>query len=192
MRAAMKARLAALPAARFDEGGRRAAEHLRGTAAWAGARTVLLYLSMDREARCDELITSALADGKAVYLPRVSAGDLAFYKADGLDGPWDRGPFGIREPIPEESALFRIGEPRGSLLAVVPGLAFDAAGGRLGRGKGYYDRFLAGLGGTALRIGFCIREQLADCVPMDASDCPMDALVCDSGPAYARSGLSGL
>lgn len=192
LRAAMKERLAAVPAERFDLGGQRAAEYLRGTSAWEAAGTVLLYLSMDREARCDDLIRSALGNGKAVYLPRVLGSDLAFFRAVSLEGPWDRGPFGIREPIPEGPGLLRIGKLQGPLLAVLPGLAFDGKGGRLGRGKGYYDRFLARLGGKPLRVGFCIREQVVHSIPMDETDCPMDALVCDSGLSYARPGLSGL
>ena len=69
-------------------------------------------------------------------------------------------------------------------MLVVPGLAFDAKGGRLGRGKGYYDRYIsesvracAGMGRPApFLVGLCVEAQLLEEVPMEPSDRPLDAL----------------
>ena len=80
---------------------------------------------------------------------------------------------------------FHIEEPRGEPftdyagidLAVIPGVAFDRAGNRLGRGKGYYDRLLPRLADT-YKIGLCYPFQLADSLPAEAHDVRMDEVVC--------------
>jgi len=66
-------------------------------------------------------------------------------------------------------------------LVLVPGLGFDAAGGRLGRGKGYYDRFLAKLGLGAAAVGICFEAQLLPEIPMDRSDVRVGYLCTETG-----------
>ena len=63
-------------------------------------------------------------------------------------------------------------------LILVPGLAFDKSGARLGRGRGFYDRFLAGI--TGFRVGVCFDWQLVESVPVEAHDIRMDAVVTPS------------
>jgi 5-formyltetrahydrofolate cyclo-ligase len=78
---------------------------------------------------------------------------------------FDAGPHGIREP--RDRALL----PADAIaVALVPGLAFDAAGGRLGRGAGFYDRFLPGVSAACAVIGVCHTEQLMEAVPQNALD----------------------
>lgn len=79
-------------------------------------------------------------------------------------------------------AAFCVAEPDGEAfpagrveLILVPGVAFDRRGGRLGRGKGYYDRLLAGMG--AIKVGLCFDFQRVDAVPLDAHDVPMDRVI---------------
>ena len=62
-------------------------------------------------------------------------------------------------------------------MIVVPGVAFDARGGRLGYGGGFYDRFLASAGEGAIRIGICFEVQVVDEVPMAGHDLRVDAVV---------------
>lgn len=83
-----------------------------------------------------------------------------------------RGAFGIMEPSGE---LFT--DYSRITLAVVPGMAFDSHGHRLGRGKGYYDRFLPLLP-QAYKIGVCFPFQLVDDVPIEPTDVVMDEVVC--------------
>ena len=109
---------------------------------------------------------------KRIALPRVVGDELIFHwatdRAELLPGK-----FGIPEPCAEAS-------PAGNEfdLILVPGLAFDLRGGRLGRGKGYYDRFLAGVRG--LRAGVCFDDQIVESVPIDPHDLRMDFVVTPS------------
>jgi 5-formyltetrahydrofolate cyclo-ligase len=83
-----------------------------------------------------------------------------------------------------QRGAFNIMEPTGALftdydaieVAIVPGMAFDAEGHRLGRGKGYYDRFLAKIP-HAYKIGLCFSWQLIDEVPHDTNDIMMDEVI---------------
>lgn len=118
------------------------------------------------------LLASADSTGKTILLPRVTSEtdmELRLYT-----GPDDLscGAFGIMEPC---GALFtdysRID------LAVIPGMAFDRHGHRLGRGRGYYDRFLPLLP-RAYKIGVCFPFQLVDAVPTDPTDVIMDEIIC--------------
>ena len=141
------------------------------------AQTVLLYHSLPDEVDTGRLLAelalaSADFSGKTILLPRVTGEtdmELRVYT-----GPYDmtRGAFGIMEP---SGALFT--DYSQITLAIVPGMAFDCCGHRLGRGKGYYDRFLPLLP-QAYKIGVCFPFQLVDSVPTVPTDVVMDEVVC--------------
>ncbi len=144
---------------------------------------VALYAAARGEVGTDEIRTRYLAAGAWLYYPRMGEdGSLIFFRHEENDG-WERGRFGIREPrgIPASEGI-RLGFD----LVVVPGLAFDAGGRRLGRGHGYYDRFLFGLGGTAVTVGLAFSWQLIPEVPVDTWDVPVDAVVTENGVVRRR------
>jgi 5-formyltetrahydrofolate cyclo-ligase len=124
---------------------------------------------------------AAFFDKKEVYVPKIDGESLVFYRLYSPAGPWSLGAFTIREPktIREKDVLKPGVFP---LLILVPGIAFDPRGGRLGHGKGYYDRFFAGLdlqdetGKTYTTLGLCLEIQIIPQVPTEAWDKPMDAL----------------
>lgn len=99
---------------------------------------------------------------------------------DGTDG-WRTGRWGIREPG-ERARRVAAGELR---LAVVPGLAFDRSGTRLGHGGGFYDRLLAGAD-AAFLVGVCADWQLAGRLPRDAHDAGVDAVVTEKRMVFAE------
>ena len=144
----------------------------------AAAHTVMLYHALPDEVATQELIELMTAQGKQVLLPRVvneSEMTLHSYR-----GPADLRPgsFGIMEPAGLPFTDY------GQIdIAVIPGMAFDRQGRRLGRGRGYYDRFLASLTPHSAfpKIGLCHGWQLVDHVPADDHDVPMDyvAVVAD-------------
>jgi len=109
---------------------------------------------------------------KRIALPRVAGDELVFHWVADREELLP-GKFGIPEPCAEAS-------PAGNEfdLILVPGLAFDLRGGRLGRGKGFYDRFLAEARG--LRAGVCFDDQLVDGVPLEPHDLRMDFVVTPS------------
>jgi len=181
------------------EAGEAVARRLGAVAAWQRAATVALYASLPGEVATTTLIAMGWAEGRRLLLPRVvGGGDLVFVEHL-PDVPLVGGAFGVPEP-PEHARIVDLDEAE---LILVPGLAFDRRGGRLGRGAGYYDRALAGIGlqaaprATAGRDGSVPRTmgvafdlQLVDGVPMDEQDVRMEAVVSPSA-VYAAPGQSG-
>jgi 5-formyltetrahydrofolate cyclo-ligase len=158
--------------------GDRAQDHfLREFPPLAG-RTAALYCALAGEVPTERIRRAYLAAGARLYYPRVTGkGTLAFYPHTEGDG-WETGPYGIPEPSIPAGV-----EPRSSGwdIIVVPGLAFDRRGNRLGRGFGYYDRFLGGVPESVPRIGLAFAVQRIPEVPVDAWDVPVHALVTEEG-----------
>ena len=135
------------------------------------ADTLLLYSALQDEVPTQSLLDELVAQGKTVLLPRVvSDTDMELRQYTGLQD-LQVGAFGILEPT---GKLFTDYEKID--VAVVPGMAFDKKGHRLGRGKGYYDRFLRLLPKT-YKIGICFSWQLVDNVPTDEHDILMDHIL---------------
>jgi 5-formyltetrahydrofolate cyclo-ligase len=189
LRRDMKILLAKTPSLSFRNEGLAAGKLLAGQGLWQKARTVLLFLSMDGEIDTGPLLELAFRDGKKVFVPRVEGENLRFCRIASPAGPWASGAFGIREPPAAGSEA-----PGSPALILVPGLAFDRQGRRLGRGGGYYDRFLAGLGGKGpggtapeagkpgyFILGLCLACQVVDQVPVDEHDRKMDLICTGTG-----------
>jgi 5-formyltetrahydrofolate cyclo-ligase len=139
---------------------------------------VALYRALRGEVGTDRIREAYLAAGVQLYYPAVTGkGVLAFYPHRDGDA-WETGPYGIPEP-PRAPGR----EPRvdGFDLVLVPGIAFDRGGRRLGRGFGYYDRFLGGLPDGVPRVGLGFSHQLVAEVPVGAWDVPVHALVTEEG-----------
>jgi 5-formyltetrahydrofolate cyclo-ligase len=144
-----------------------------------GKHSVLLtFLSLPSEINTEPVIQAALDRGMPVYAPRAVGNSLAFYRILSTEGPFETNRIGVREPPAKPERLFN---PAGAKpLVLVPGLAFDRAGHRLGRGGGCYDRFLASLrkqcrGSTAL--GMCLHRQIVEEVPTEPHDVKVDGLL---------------
>ena len=119
------------------------------------------------------LLAEALAAGKRVALPRFVTAARSYEACEVSDPANDVkvGHFGIREPggrCPWVS-------PENLDLILVPGVAFDLRGGRLGRGKGHYDQLLAGLRGA--KCGVAFDKQVVDKVPMASHDIRLDSII---------------
>lgn len=136
--------------------------------------SVFVYASVGSEVLTDELIRALREKGCRVCLPKITGRgcmEAAEYRP-GEKLQCDR--FGIPYPVNGE-----VIPPEEIAAAFVPGLAFDAAGQRLGYGGGYYDRWLARSG--ARRIGLAYGCQLIEAVAAEARDIPVDALVTEHG-----------
>ncbi len=143
----------------------------------AGGR-VALYNALPGEVGTERIREAYLAAGAVLFYPRAEGdGELRFYPHRRGDG-WVRGRFGIPEPVPDPGAE---GIRDGFDLILVPGVAFDASGRRLGQGLGYYDRFLAGPAGRATAVGLAFSWQIVPEVPVDPWDVPVDAVVTEEG-----------
>jgi 5-formyltetrahydrofolate cyclo-ligase len=153
---------------------------------WREHRGILLFLSMEQEIDTRPLLEAAFAEGKPVFLPKIAGDRLRFLRAPSPAGPWEEGPFGIQEPPASAPALEAADFP---VLVITPGLGFDRRGGRLGRGRGFYDRFFAELAAGSLAhfaLGLCTAAQLVPAVPLDSRDRRMDA-VCAGGRLFTPS-----
>jgi len=146
-----------------------------------GARHVMAYASMGDELDTWGLMAELLRRGVCVYLPRVlKERRMAALKVTELNA-LEKGAFGVMAPRhSEEMADEPPTQPLPMLdVVIVPGLAFDRAGFRLGYGAGYYDRFLPG--GRARTIGLAFDCQVLDAMPHAAWDVPVDVIVTETG-----------
>ena len=135
------------------------------------AQTILMFHSLPDEVDTHEVINLLAAQGKTILLPVVSSKTDMMLRRYASPADLHIGPFGIMEPI---------GKPFNDYdqieLAVIPGMAFDEEGHRLGRGRGYYDRFLTLLP-HSYKLGLCFDFQKVEHVPTDANDITMDEVL---------------
>ncbi len=144
------------------------AEKLLTNQQYVVSEVVMLYSALWDEVNVDLVLEDALNRGKGVICPTVVGDDIVPVEIT-KSTVWRQGAFGIMEPDAEKY--------EGKIdLVVVPGVAFDGCGNRLGRGKGYYDRFLLGYEGAYL-IGVCFGFQFVDSVPQEEFDFVMDEVV---------------
>jgi 5-formyltetrahydrofolate cyclo-ligase len=139
----------------------------------AEAQTIMAYYSLPDEVNTHDLIDDLVAEGKTVLLPRVMGDETMELRRYTGRADLKEGSFHILEPVGEPFTDFSTID-----LILVPGLAFDAVGHRLGRGRGYYDRFLHSKDGSyCVKIGVCFDFQKVDEVPVDAFDIAVDKVV---------------
>lgn len=150
-------------------------ERLMALPEMAAAGTVMLFVSMDDEVDTVPVIRRCLAAGKTVYAPRsvVASRRLIPSRLRSLDD-LAPGAYGILEPPPGDAC-----RPEDIDLILVPARGFDAQGNRLGRGAGFYDRFMASPGFHAARVGIAFACQVLDAAPHDAHDLPVQIVVTD-------------
>ena len=150
--------------------------HLVGTDAYRRCQRLVVYAELPGELPLSALVERARSDAKAVLWPRLrSGGGLAFVACERVE-ELVAGRYGVREPdraMPEAT----LGP---DVLLLVPGLAFDERGGRLGRGGGAWDRALSGIReATACGVGFEL--QVVRAVPREEHDQGVDALATERG-----------
>lgn len=161
-----RAIIAALPAAVRAEQAARLTELILASPEWLAAQRPLLFIPQPDEVDLAALIPAGLIAGKRVCLPAFDPETGTYRVREIRDAAKDLipGRFRIPEPGPQCRTV-RLGELD---FLLVPGLAFDAAGGRLGRGKGFYDRLLALASGTIWGVGFV--EQVGLPLPHELHD----------------------
>lgn len=148
--------------------------HLLGLPELDRARTVALYASIGREVPTSGIRRALGERGVRLAYPRVAGGELILHCVD-PDRTLQPGYRGIPEPADREPTV----TPDEIDLFIVPGLLFDRAGNRVGRGGGHYDRLLEAARPDANRVGLCYAEQVIESVPADCWDRPVDLVVTD-------------
>lgn len=133
------------------------------------AHTVMLFYSLPDEINTHEFIQK-WSSHKRILLPRVEGDEI--YPCEYSEEKLTQGAYGIMEPDGLPAFVSNVD------LIVVPGVAFDYSGNRLGRGKGYYDRFLSQENSCSVpKIGICFPCQLLECVPTNSHDIRMDDVI---------------
>ncbi len=177
LRRAMAERRAAVTPAAAGDAARAVADHLLADPRVCAAARVALYAALPDELPTRPLFEALGMLGRPRLLPRIRGGEMEFAAVES----WQElrpGVFGVLEP-PEDRLPV---EPAPGDVVIVPGVAFDACGQRLGRGKAYYDRAFSGpRRDLPLLIGAGYEVQIVPAVPHDSRDRSMDAIVTERG-----------
>lgn len=157
-------------------------ENLLGLSHFRKARRVALYFPTKNEVRTERIFEKAKECGKEVYFPRVVDLLLEFYKVDDLS-ELSPGKFGIPEPS-RDSTKIHVNDLN---MIIVPGVAFDLWGRRLGYGKGYYDRTLIDINKERL-VGLAYGFQVLSWIPTELEDKGVGLLITEKGIIFAQEG----
>lgn len=168
--------MAAIDAASLRERSVRACRRLADQPEFKRAEVVMVFLSAAHEIDTSSLVLHAWEAGKRVLAPRISWEQRRMLPTEirSLTDDISRGPLGMREPTSGPPI------PVADIdLVLVPGLGFDRLGNRLGRGRGFYDRFLAHRDFRGVACGLALAEQFVDAVPAGPHDRSVGLLVTD-------------
>ena len=166
LRRSLRLRQALLPADYLRTASDAMQDKVLALLTYRAAKSIFLYIHMPHEPATDRILAQALADGKAVFVPRcVSRTEMLAVRIRDLSG-MKPGAFGIPEPedVTETAAAADLD------LILVPCRAAAPDGRRLGHGAGYYDRFLSAQGGADRAVCLCFRRMLCGDIPTDAYD----------------------
>ncbi len=174
LRTLLRQQRLALSAQDVRKNSQRIAARLCVQAMFHQARQILLYSPDENEVDTEGLWQEARRQGKYVYYPRVTADkqEVEFVRRHDNE-PLIPGVFDILVP-PGENLLTSVAQTD---LVLIPGVGFDRAGHRLGRGRGYYDRALRDILAGALRVGLAHDYQIVSHIPIDEHDERVDYIV---------------
>jgi len=153
--------------------------HILALPTYQECKTLLCYIPLPDEVDTIPLMKDAWRNGKRVAVPYCLPGGrvIEFYLIESLEG-LKSGAYGILEPDPEKHE--RLDDYTGA-LCILPGLAYDPDGYRLGYGGGYYDRFLAGDFSGNPTVGVCYGVSTVKCLERGPFDLPCDYLITEEG-----------
>lgn len=175
LRKAMKAKLRAISEQEREQAAQKVLPLMRAFLASRRPQgPILAYWSMPEEFHTQGLVRALSLDYEVV-LPVVRGAELELHRYTGDADMQAVPPYGILEPQAREVVA-----PDTVALAIIPGLAFDLSGGRMGHGKGYYDRLLPRMANARL-VGLAFACQVVPTVPREAHDVQLDALLTEQG-----------
>jgi 5-formyltetrahydrofolate cyclo-ligase len=147
------------------------------------ARIILLYVEGENEVRTKHILKRSFDFNKIVVLPAFDPErrKATILKVDHPDKDLQPGPRGVAEPNPARCKPVPIQKVD---IAIIPGLAFDEKGARIGSGKGYYDRFIPELPATTRKVALAFEEQIIPQVPTESHDRHVDIIITDKRIIY--------
>ena len=144
---------------------------------YLNAKVIFIYVSYENEVNTHEVIKHALQSGKIVCIPKVISKDIGMVAME--INSFDEltpGAYGILEPSSRNGVVI---DPKEIDMIILPGLAFDKFGGRLGYGGGFYDRYLLAVKKDTPKIALGYSFQLVEKVPTEELDVPIDDVITD-------------
>jgi 5-formyltetrahydrofolate cyclo-ligase len=165
----------------------RIADRVAGLEVFQRARTLALYAPLGAEVDTATLAAAAVLGGRRVAYPRLRPAGLGMAFCACPPEALVMGP--LRALEPPAGAVEVAAEELD--LVLVPGVAFDAAGRRIGRGRGHYDATLSGLRPGAWRVGLAFEAQLVAAVPEEPHDARLDAVVTEARVLFSLTGRAG-
>ncbi|MBA3018997.1 MAG: 5-formyltetrahydrofolate cyclo-ligase [Proteobacteria bacterium] len=147
------------------------------------AKIVLLYINKKSEVASRNIIKRCFDFNKIVILPafNIKTYEIKLMKVDDLDNDLITGPRGILEPDINRCKIVPVDRVD---LALIPGIAFDEKGGRIGSGEGYYDRFIPKLSITTRKVAIALECQIIQQVPVESHDIHVDIIITDERIIY--------
>ena len=147
-------------------------------AEFKNAKCVCFYVSLPSEVNTAGMIGKSLQMGKRVLVPKTNLEnkELSLYEIKHRTKDLKKGAYGVMEPRPENTRLAGLEEVD---CLVIPGVVFDKKNNRIGRGKGYYDRFLKKFEPEVFKIGLAFSFQVVSRIPVNAHDEPVDKVLTD-------------
>ncbi|MBI5048171.1 MAG: 5-formyltetrahydrofolate cyclo-ligase [Deltaproteobacteria bacterium] len=146
------------------------------------AKRLALYASFKNEVLTDSIFEYAVTHGKEVFFPRIvrEKKKLMFLRVHGKED-MARGSYDIKEPVHHRENHPDDRQAAAALdIIVVPGLAFDTNGNRLGYGRGYYDKALGSLKAKCLMVALAFDFQILDKIPAETHDVKMDRIITEN------------
>ena len=170
IRAQVRAKKRAMTEAEIVAASQQLGERFRASEAYKNAASIYFYLPYNQEVRTEPMIVAALAEGKRIAVPKCYSDEMKFLWIESMEGI-EPGYCNIPEPVFDEPVADDT-----TALVLMPGLAFDPQGHRIGYGGGFYDKFLEAEPNHPT-VALCYGFQMFDHLEVDAHDIPVDTVI---------------
>lgn len=183
IREKMKKRIQELSEEELQAKSRKIENRLFDFANFMEAKVPLLYIANDQEVATRSILERCFSNGKLVVLPCYSdtQSEISLFKVDNLENDMKPGANGVFEPDPEKCKMVPVDCVD---IAVIPVLATDEKGGRIGPGDGYYDRLIPRLTNTTRKVALAFEEQIINQAPMEGHDKFVDIIITEERIIY--------
>ena len=183
IRAEIEKLLAELPQEAIEERTREIENRLFEFANFMESKIALLYSGIGSEVKSDRILQRAFDFNKIIVLPIIDAEklDIKLYKIDDLKNDLKTGPRGRLQPDPKKCPVVPI---ECIDIAIIPGIAFDEKGGRVGPGDGFYDKLIPRLPVTTRKVALAFDDQIFAQVPSESHDKHVDIIITEKRTIY--------
>ena len=170
LRRKIRERKRAMTCAEIESASEKLGQMLLASAQYQKAKTIYGYLPYNQEVRTDRILEQALQDGKRIAVPKIFGDEMRFIYINDLSQV-EKGYRGIPEPIEDGPEA-----DDETALVLMPGIAFDRQGNRVGYGGGFYDKFLS-KEPTHPTVALCYEFQMVDLLETEEFDIPVDLVI---------------